>query len=497
MNMNNKAPVLEPLPFPEAMMLLCSKREIFATNADPNSDVGNSNVVSTVETRRRAGGAAYYRDVLVPDVDARGNPDMLPARATLRPDGIRSSKSANNIQPQARMDGVICGTEIADAVLAAAAAGQGGIVRAAIAPRDEGYEYRSLKANAGEHGLIDVINKDRPVFQGRVMLPPSQSSSSSLSMADRINGDWTATQHYVAIKCVAQSTVEKQIGNAEDTLREVEALQYLAMLPDDEYKNYVLPQRSLMYSNSGRSKDERYLYNVLEFANNRDIFAALEAEIDIGNLYIEEGKARRYAREMLLGLRYLHCTAGVCHRDMKIENVMLHRDDMKSPLKCKIIDFGACLRVPHILDASGQRSNARMNHTGGGTSGYRCPQVTRSSRYKFFDGFKADVWSLGIILVRMMTPFDNDRWSFLERKAHSRNFQHYLFEFLSCSNSELSIDAKKFICSLLTPSETIRPTVEQALNDPWMQFNNVRAQEGEDEGDLPIVLNEVFRAAFG
>eukprot|EP00816_Leptocylindrus_hargravesii_P006145 CAMPEP_0196817988 /NCGR_PEP_ID=MMETSP1362-20130617/63576_1 /TAXON_ID=163516 /ORGANISM="Leptocylindrus danicus, Strain CCMP1856" /LENGTH=485 /DNA_ID=CAMNT_0042195893 /DNA_START=265 /DNA_END=1722 /DNA_ORIENTATION=- len=484
----NRAPVLDPLPFPQAMMLLCSKREIFATDADPNTDVGR-NVISPVRTRRR-GGAAYYRDVLVPDVDAKGNPDMQPARATLRPGSCSMNVDVheNNAQPQARIDGVVCGTEIADAVLAAAA-GQGG----AIAPRDEGYEYRSLRANAGEHGLVDVINKDRPVFQGRVMLPPTQSSS----MTDRINGDWTATQHFVAIKCVAQSTVEKQNGNAEDTLREVEALQFLAMLPDDEYKKYVLPQRSLMFLNTGRSKDERYLYNVLEFANNRDIFAALESEIEIGNLHIEEGRARRYAREILLGLRYLHCTAGVCHRDMKIENVMLHRDDMKSPLKCKIIDFGACLRVPHILDASGQRSNARMNHTGGGTTGYRCPQVTRNSRYKFFDGFKADVWSLGIILVRMMTPFDNDRWSILERKAHSRNFQDYLFQFLSSSNSELSIDAKRFICSLLTPSESLRPTVEQALNDPWMRLNNEHAQEGGDEDDLPIVLNEVFRAAFG
>lgn len=468
---------MDPLPFPEAMMMLCTTEEIFAVS-DPSNTVA-----SNVRTRLgKHGASAFYRDVLVPRLDAQGNPIMLPARETLRPNSVRP---AGRRAPQAQSNNYgrynnVVGTKIAERQLDVRA-------RAGSNVNNEAYEYKSLKANAGPHGMADVINASRPVFQGRVILPPP--------LGRTMGADWRATQHYVAIKRVSHTTVERQTGLAEDTLREVEALQFLTMLPNDEDKNYILPQRALLYSNHNVGhKDDRYLYNVLEFANDRDLFAGLEAEVNSSAFHFTEAKARRYAKEMLLGLRYLHRTAGVCHLDMKIENVMLHQDDAMSnePAKCKIIDFGACLRVPHILAANGERISARLYYKGGGTKGYRCPQVTRRSNNRNFDGFKADIWSLGIILVRMMTPFDNDRWSSLESWSRGINFRDHLIRFLHIYNPELSDGAKSFICALLTPNEDLRPTVEIALADPWLRQTN-----NEDADDFPIDVHDVLRAAFG
>jgi len=76
---------------------------------------------------------------------------------------------------------------------------------------------------------------------------------------------------------------------------------------------------------------------------------------------------------------------GIVHRDLKPDNVLLATDGTP-----KVTDFGIAKRQSHDLT----QTNALM-----GTSAYMAPEQA-AARAKFV-GPQADVWALGIILVRV------------------------------------------------------------------------------------------------
>lgn len=83
------------------------------------------------------------------------------------------------------------------------------------------------------------------------------------------------------------------------------------------------------------------------------------------------------------------------HRDLKPENILFTKDKT-----LKICDFGLARRV------IGDDPNKMQRFSAKGTPLYACPQILRGEKY----GAKCDVWSVGVILVEMLTkinPFEN------------------------------------------------------------------------------------------
>lgn len=109
---------------------------------------------------------------------------------------------------------------------------------------------------------------------------------------------------------------------------------------------------------------------------------------------LDEPLIARYARGLLEGLQYLHsCNPPVLHRDIKGANILVGLDRM-----VKLSDFGCS-----------KRTEGTMVHTLRGSIPWMAPEVMRQSGY----GRKADVWSLGCVLIEMSTAiapwgtFDN------------------------------------------------------------------------------------------
>jgi serine/threonine protein kinase/Flp pilus assembly protein TadD len=91
-------------------------------------------------------------------------------------------------------------------------------------------------------------------------------------------------------------------------------------------------------------------------------------------------------------------TAGIVHRDVKPENIMLRRDGF-----VKVLDFGlAKLTMPHESDNTSSPNKSLINTNPGmvmGTAPYLSPEQARAQEVDP----RTDIWSLGVVLYEMIT----------------------------------------------------------------------------------------------
>ena len=125
-----------------------------------------------------------------------------------------------------------------------------------------------------------------------------------------------------------------------------------------------------------------YIYLVTEYLGHNyvNFFDLIEAS---GGAGFGEDAGRLFLKQMLDGLEYLHEEAGVVHRDLKLENILID-----SNLTFKLIDLG--------LSASGDLSKV----TGAvGSPSYVAPEVLTDYQY---DGRRVDLFSMGVLLFIMV-----------------------------------------------------------------------------------------------
>jgi len=135
---------------------------------------------------------------------------------------------------------------------------------------------------------------------------------------------------------------------------------------------------------------------VQEYADGGDLFDFIN-DFGFGH---DEATIKGVFAQMASGIAYLH-SQGVSHRDLKPENILLAGRDRAA---VKITDFG--------LSEESRYVRGRV-----GTDPYCAPEVVRlpgvhtlsrngrrsKSRGKRIDGYAADVFSLGVTLVAMIT----------------------------------------------------------------------------------------------
>eukprot|EP00931_Biecheleriopsis_adriatica_P037636 TRINITY_DN21581_c0_g1_i1.p1 TRINITY_DN21581_c0_g1~~TRINITY_DN21581_c0_g1_i1.p1 ORF type:complete len:690 (+),score=106.88 TRINITY_DN21581_c0_g1_i1:263-2071(+) len=129
---------------------------------------------------------------------------------------------------------------------------------------------------------------------------------------------------------------------------------------------------------------EQMLFIVMEYADGGDLASAVERqrqECD-GRLFGEQEVMSAFA-QCCAGLEHIHGKR-VLHRDLKCQNIFMMRDGT-----VKLGDFGIAKILAHTT------SKAK---TAVGTPYYASPEVCDNQTY----GFKADVWSLGVVLYQLI-----------------------------------------------------------------------------------------------
>jgi len=96
----------------------------------------------------------------------------------------------------------------------------------------------------------------------------------------------------------------------------------------------------------------------------------------------------------LEGLKYIH-SHGICHRDIKADNILVVKSSDPNLLKVKIADFNVA-----------KKFNNRSMMTKTGVDAWLAPEIVQGFPYTE----KIDLWAAGCILYFMLTglkPFDS------------------------------------------------------------------------------------------
>ena len=184
--------------------------------------------------------------------------------------------------------------------------------------------------------------------------------------------------------------------------------------------------------------DAEVIYLVMEYCANGELFTMLA---DNGRL--DEPTARRMFSQIVDGLKYIH-SRNVAHRDVKPENILLDED-----LNVKITDFGLCQQVG---------PNALLS-TPCGSPCYAPPEVLSEKRY---DGKKADVWSLGVVLYAMMTgalPWREQSQKKMINEIITGDYRIPQY---------VSAVVRQLISAMLTADPNERYSIDEVASHPWV-----------------------------
>ena len=193
------------------------------------------------------------------------------------------------------------------------------------------------------------------------------------------------------------------------------------------------------------------IFIVLELVTGGELFDKIVSE----GRFSEE-MARFYFKQLVEGVEYCH-GLGVCHRDLKPENLLLDEQG-----NLKISDFG--LSALYVGDADGDgASRTELLHTTCGTPNYVAPEVLADRGY---EGKKADVWSIGVILYVLLAgflPFDESTIVALFSKIQAADFTY---------PSWFSTEVRGLLDSILVADPKERVSLTEVQSNPWVVFDD-------------------------
>ena len=263
-----------------------------------------------------------------------------------------------------------------------------------------------------------------------------------------------------AIKILKSGNGEKFKNNYKHFLREMEMLK-------------KINQNNIINITDGKSggllkkadnSNERVDYISLELAENGELFDYI--------YFPKKGFGEEYGRyifkEMMLGLNACH-QAGVVHRDLKTENIMITKD-----FTLKIADFGySTLKIG--------KDNNNLLDSFLGTLSYAAPEILAKKPYF---GEAADVFSSGVILFILVTG----KLPFGKATVNDDDYRELATKELDCfwmkkSNKfgNLTNEFKSLISLMLSYDLMERPNITEILNHPWLKLKIPSKNEMDEE----------------
>ena len=257
----------------------------------------------------------------------------------------------------------------------------------------------------------------------------------------------TETNEAVAIKVLDKEKIQKQnMGN--QIKKEISIMKMVK-------HKYIVGMIEVLASKTK-------IFIVLDLVTGGELFDKI---VSVGKL--AEQEALFYFSQLVDGVEYCH-KLGVCHRDLKPENLLLDENG-----NLKISDFG--LSSLYVGDAEGDGSSrTEILHTTCGTPNYVAPEVLADQGY---DGKKADVWSIGVILYVLLAgflPFDESTIVALFSKIQAADFTY---------PSWFSADVRAVLDTMIVADPKTRVGLGKLKENAWLRSRVPEWAAGADASE--------------
>ena len=285
---------------------------------------------------------------------------------------------------------------------------------------------------------------------------------------------------------------ESKYEQCQSFSREISALNKISIYKkkqDENYKSYTIN----MIENFEEEDEigQKLKYIVLEYMPNKSLFEYFYNNIPI----FSEICAKYLFSKIVKGVQEIH-NSGLCHLDLKLNNILL--DEKYNPIIC---DFGFC------MDSS--KPIKRFFYS----PGYAPKEIYKR---KAFDGIKADIFSLGVVLFYIVTNRSIFKNSKMFSKYYNPNYDKYIDEdkyYLLIKNKEndefwkvvigeelnLSVEFKDLVINMIAYEPNERLSIEQIINHPWLEEINKLTVEDKNklEERVKKELKELYKIKNG
>jgi len=269
---------------------------------------------------------------------------------------------------------------------------------------------------------------------------------------------WEITNQFAAVKIMDWDVINENVNgmaHREDPLKEIAAMQLVKQYGHGK----VMDILDVM-------TDDNYLYLFMPYCNGGELFNQLQQS---GRF--SEPLARYFFKQVINGLSSLQRT-GVCHRDMSLENILVHENDIV------IIDLGMCLRVPFApaddsaqgqVDVTSCTLRRLMSPQGQcGKPNYISPEVLVNREP--FDGFTIDTWAAGVILFILLVGLPPWDWATPDdARFRMIALDGQLGEMLKQWGRPISPMAENLLQGIFRWDPRRRMTFGQVMDHPWVR----------------------------
>ena len=189
----------------------------------------------------------------------------------------------------------------------------------------------------------------------------------------------TDTHELCALKCIHRRRLRRKYAGQGGDGGKVAVRKEIAILTKTHHANVV---RLLEVVDDAQSE---YVFMALEYVPGGPLYDPCKHD----SKGMGETLARKYFRQTLVGVHYLHAN-GVVHRDLKPDNLLKQADGT-----VKICDFG-------VSEAFSGDDTTRLVTGRVGTPAFLAPELVNGG-LKGVVGEPTDVWSLGVTLCLIAT----------------------------------------------------------------------------------------------